>query len=108
MSLEDRAACENKCRREKEGIRFTYINTIVRCDTTSDPEQTDHMRTVKSEAWTNTSFLLMDLWQLHGEDNWDKYTTPYLDNIRILLNDELTAANIFMNSAPDYETFHLH
>jgi hypothetical protein len=66
------------------------------------------MRTVEREAWTNTSFLLIDLWRLHGEDNWDKYTTPYLNNIQILLKDELTAANIFLNSAPDYETLHLH
>ena len=86
----------------------TYTNTIVRRDTTSDPEQTDHMRTSEREAWTNTSFLLIDLWWLHGEDNWDEYTPPYLDNIRILLKDELTAANIFLNSAPDYKTLHLH
>ena len=127
MSLEDRAACENKRRREMEGSRLwvavingssisltrmsfnrTYTNAIVRRDTTSDPEQTDHMRTVEREAWTNASFLLIDLWRLHGEENWDEYTPPYLDNIRILLKDELTAANIFLNSASDYETLHLH
>jgi hypothetical protein len=64
------------------------------------------MRTVEREAWTNTS--LINLWRLHGEDNWDEYTPPYLDYIRILLKDELTAANIILNSAPDYETLHLH
>jgi hypothetical protein len=89
-------------------VNRTYTNAVVRRDTTSDPDQTDHMRTVEREAWTNASFLLIDLWRLHGEDNWDKYTPPYLDNIRILLKDELTAANTFLNSAPDYETLHLH
>jgi hypothetical protein len=73
----------------------TYANTIVRRDATSDPEQTDHMRTVEREAWTNASLLLIDLWRLHGEDNWDEYTPPYLDDIRILLKDELTAAIFF-------------
>ena len=63
---------------------------------------------VEREAWTNALFLLIDLWRLHGEENWDEYTPPYLDNIRILLEDELTAANTFLNSAPDYETLHLH
>jgi hypothetical protein len=86
----------------------TYTNTIVRRDTTSDPEQTDHMRTVEREAWTNASFLLIDLWRLYGEDSWDKYTPPYLDNIRILLKDELTATDMFLNSTPDHETLHLH
>lgn len=86
----------------------TYTNTIVRRDTTSDPEQTDHMRTVEREAWTNASFLLIDLWRLYGEDNWDECTPPYLDNIRILLKDELTATNVFLNSGPDHETLHLH
>jgi hypothetical protein len=66
------------------------------------------MHTVKREAWTNALFLLIDLWRLHGEDNWDEYTPPYLNNIRILLKDELTAANIFLDSAPDYKTLHLH
>ena len=66
------------------------------------------MRTVKREAWTNASFLLIDLWWLHREENWDEYTPPYLNNIWILLKDELTAANIFLNSASDYETLHLH
>ena len=127
MSLEDRATCENKRRREMEGSHLwvtiinglsisltwmsfnrTYANTIVHHDTTSDPEQTDHMCMVKREAWTNASFLLINLWWLHREENWYEYTPPYLNNIWILLEDELTAANIFLNSAPDYETLHLH
>ena len=127
MSLEDRATCENKRRRETEGSRLwvavinrlciklmqilfdrMYTSTIIRCDTTSDPEQTDHMCAVEREAWTNASFLLIDLWRLHGEDDWDEYTPPYLDNIWTLLKDELTAANIFLDSAPDHETLHLH
>jgi hypothetical protein len=66
------------------------------------------MRAVERETWTNASFLLIDLWRLLGEDNWDEYTPPYLDNIRILLKDELTAANILLDSAPDHETLHLH
>ena len=86
----------------------TYTNAIVRRDTTNDPEQTDHIHIVEREAWTNASFLLINLWQLHREENWEEYSPPYLDNIRILLKDELTAANIFLNSAPDYETLHLH
>ena len=125
MSLKDRAACEDKRRREVEGSRLwvtaikgsftklmsfdrTYTNTVVRRDTTCDPEQTDYMHTIERVAWTNASFLLIDLWRLHGEDNWDKYTPPYLNNIRILLEDELTAANIFLDSTPDRETLHLH
>ena len=127
MSLKDRAACEDKHRIEVEGSRSwvtasaikgsftklmsfdrTYTNTIIHCNTTCDPEQTDHMCTIKRVAWTNASFLLIDLWQLHGEDSWDEYTPPYLNNIHILLEDELTAANIFLNSTPDCETLHLH
>ncbi|KIM86818.1 hypothetical protein PILCRDRAFT_86447 [Piloderma croceum F 1598] len=98
ISLEDRAACEDKRRREMEGSRST----------TSDPEQTDHMHTVAREAWTNALFLLIDLWRLYGEDNWDEYTPPYLDNIRILLKDELAGTNTFLNSTPDHETLHLY
>jgi hypothetical protein len=45
---------------------------------------------------------------LYREDNWDKYTPPYLDNIWILLKDELAATNIFLNSTPNHETLHLH
>jgi len=85
-----------------------YTNTIVHCSTTSDPKQTDHMRTVEREAWNNAPFLLIDLWRLYGEDNWDKYTPPYLDNIRTLLKDELAVANTFLNSTPDHKTLHLH
>jgi len=109
MSADDRAAFINKRRREMEGDRSTYTNTIVRRDTTNDPEQTDYMRSTEQNAWMSASYLLIDLWRVHGEDNWDECTPPYLDSIHSLLEDELTAANIVLKSSnPSNDTLHLH
>ena len=87
----------------------TYTNTIARRDTTNDPEQTDYMRSTEQNAWMSASYLLIDLWRVHGEDNWDECTPPYLHSIHSLLEDELTAANIVLKSSnPSNDTLHLH
>lgn len=86
-----------------------YTNSIARRDAANDPEQTDRMRSIEQDAWKNASYLLIDLWRAHGEDNWGACTPPYLDSIHSLLEDELTAANIVLNSSnPNHDTLHLH
>jgi hypothetical protein len=87
----------------------TYTNTIARRDTANDAEQTDFMRSIEQDAWASASYLLIDLWRVHGEENWDECTPPYLDSIRTLLKNELMAANIVLKSSnPSNDTLHLH
>ena len=117
MSAEDRVASINKRRREIEGDRLwaraltlpytdlmylfdrTYTNLIACWDAANDPEQTDRMCSIEQDTWKSTSYLLIDLWRAHGEDNWGACTPPYLDSIHSLLEDELTAANIVLKSS---------
>jgi hypothetical protein len=66
------------------------------------------MHSVEREAWTTASHLLIDLWRLHGEDNWDECTPPYLESMRSLLDDRLKAARIILSSNLSSDTVHLH
>ena len=88
MSAEDRVASINKRRREIEGDRLwaraltlpytdlmylfdrTYTNLIACWDAANDPEQTDRMCSIEQDTWKSASYLLIDLWRVHGEDNW--------------------------------------
>jgi hypothetical protein len=75
----------------------------------NNPEQTDYMRSIEQDAWTSASYYLIDLWRVHGEENWDECTPPYLNSICSLLEDKLKAANIVLKSSNAiHDTIHLH